>query len=259
MGNASIYGAGPASVGHCQQAYISIMLWKIHAGWVHRFVGPALFFAGLHQMLYLVMPIIHLAVPATFVSFIYHATEDGCRLHLPGLGSISSESPNSGKACPVHEKITHQKLCAGWVHGDRGRGSLRRAPPNRGVHDLQLRHASHRPDHQLLCQDPVHVQQGPSAAPSSSAAPTAQLPGWPAQHSQCYAAWYSHVPGLKVRPGGCSLLGLAPAPWIALLQDPGIFAVFSIHAAGRALVLRSLLQCPSISVLFVSFSEALRR
>lgn len=34
--------------------------------------------------------------------------------------------------------------------------------------------------------------------PSFSAVPTAWPPRWAAQHSQCFAAWYSNVPGLKV-------------------------------------------------------------
>ena len=55
----------------------------------------------------------------------------------------------------------------------RRRRGVRRAEADRRVHDLQLRHAGDRPDHQLGGQDALHVGRPDGAARSSSAAPTA--------------------------------------------------------------------------------------
>ncbi len=65
------------------------------------------------------------------------------------------------------------------LHRPRRRRGLRRAAADRRVHDLQLRHAGDRPDHQLGGQDPLHVGRPDARRPSSSAAPTARPPGSP--------------------------------------------------------------------------------
>ena len=44
----------------------------------------------------------------------------------------------------------------------------------------------------------LYMSGGQMGARSSFAAPTAPPPAWPPSISQDYAAWYSHVPGLKV-------------------------------------------------------------
>ena len=69
---------------------------------------------------------------------------------------------------------------------------------DRRVHDLQLRHAGDRPDHQLGRQDALHVRRPDGLRRSCSAGPNGAAARVGAQHSQDYAAWYSHVPGLKV-------------------------------------------------------------
>ncbi len=76
---------------------------------------------------------------------------------------------------------------AGHRHADH-RARLRRPGRRRGhgrpeadrrVHDLQLRHAGDRPDHQLGRQDALHVRRPDDAARSCSAVPTARRPGSP--------------------------------------------------------------------------------
>jgi pyruvate/2-oxoglutarate dehydrogenase complex dihydrolipoamide acyltransferase (E2) component len=63
----------------------------------------------------------------------------------------------------------------------RGWASARpwRAEADRGVHDLQLRHAGDRPDHQLRRQDAVHERRADHGAHRLSAAPTARRPASP--------------------------------------------------------------------------------
>jgi pyruvate dehydrogenase E1 component beta subunit len=68
---------------------------------------------------------------------------------------------------------------------------------HRRVHDLQLRHAGDRPDHQLRRQDALHVRR-PDGRAHRLPRPNGAAARVGAQHSQDYAAWYSHIPGLKV-------------------------------------------------------------
>ncbi len=46
-----------------------------------------------------------------------------------------------------------------------------------------------------------YMSAGTISVPVVFRGPNGAAAGVAAQHSQCYAAWYSHVPGLKVRPG----------------------------------------------------------
>ena len=68
---------------------------------------------------------------------------------------------------------------------------------HRRIHDLELRHAGDRPDHQLRRQDAATCRAGRCTVPSCSAGRTAAARVG-AQHSQDYSSWYAHVPGLKV-------------------------------------------------------------
>jgi len=45
------------------------------------------------------------------------------------------------------------------------------------------------------------MSAGTISVPVVFRGPNGAAAGVAAQHSQCYAAWYSHVPGLKVRAG----------------------------------------------------------
>ena len=72
--------------------------------------------------------------------------------------------------------------------------ALDRPEADRRVHDLQLRHAGDRPDHQLGGQDALHVRR-PDGLPDRVPRPERRRPrASRAQHSQDYSAWYSHVP-----------------------------------------------------------------
>ncbi len=46
-----------------------------------------------------------------------------------------------------------------------------------------------------------YMSAGTISVPVVFRGPNGAAAGVAAQHSQCYAAWYSHVPGLKVRAG----------------------------------------------------------
>ena len=46
----------------------------------------------------------------------------------------------------------------------------------------------------------LYMSAGTIPVPIVFRGPNGAAAGVAAQHSQCYAAWYSHVPGLKVRP-----------------------------------------------------------
>jgi pyruvate dehydrogenase E1 component beta subunit len=76
----------------------------------------------------------------------------------------------------------------------RGHG---RASSDCRVHDIQLRHAGDRPDHQLGRQDALHVRRSDGRA---DRLPRRQWRGSPCRRPALagYAAWYSHIPGLKV-------------------------------------------------------------
>ena len=52
----------------------------------------------------------------------------------------------------------------------------------------------------------LYMSAGTIPVPIVFRGPNGAAAGVAAQHSQCYAAWYSHVPGLKVR-----LPGLMPS------------------------------------------------
>ena len=85
-------------------------------------------------------------------------------------------------------------------HGFAGLGvgaALAGHEADRRVHDLQLRHAGDRPDHQLRRQDSVHVRR-PDGRPIVFRGPNGAASRVAAQHSQDYASWYMHCPGLKV-------------------------------------------------------------
>ena len=69
---------------------------------------------------------------------------------------------------------------------------------HRRVHDLELRHAGDRPHRQLRRQDALHVGRHRCIAPSCSADRTAPPRASPRSTARTYAAWYAHVPGLKV-------------------------------------------------------------
>ena len=59
------------------------------------------------------------------------------------------------RRAPRHRHADHRaRLCR-----PRRRRGLRRPAPDRRVHDLQLRHAGDRPDHQLRRQDALHVRR----------------------------------------------------------------------------------------------------
>ena len=69
---------------------------------------------------------------------------------------------------------------------------------DRRVHDLQLRHAGDRPDHQLGRQDAATCRAARWAARSCSAAPTAPPRASPPSIRNAMPAGMRHVPGLKV-------------------------------------------------------------
>lgn len=48
-----------------------------------------------------------------------------------------------------------------------------------------------------------YMSAGTISVPVVFRGPNGAAAGVAAQHSQCYAAWYSHVPGLKVRGRRC--------------------------------------------------------
>ncbi len=85
-------------------------------------------------------------------------------------------------------------------HGFAGVGvgaALAGPEADRRVHDLQLRHAGDRPDHQLGRQDALYVRRPdglPDRVPRAERRRRARRR--PAQPG--YAAWYCHIPGLKV-------------------------------------------------------------
>ena len=58
--------------------------------------------------------------------------------------------------------------------------------------------AGHRPDHQFSPPRRATCRADRWAARSCSAGPAGRPHRWAAQHSQSYAAWYAHVPGLRV-------------------------------------------------------------
>jgi hypothetical protein len=90
--------------------------------------------------------------------------------------------------------------------GRRRRGDQRPAP-HRRVHDLELRDAGDRPDHQLRGQDALHVRR-PAGLPHR--VPRPERRGCARRRTALtgfYASWYAHIPGLKV-----------VAPWSALTQ-----------------------------------------
>jgi pyruvate dehydrogenase E1 component beta subunit len=72
-----------------------------------------------------------------------------------------------------------------------------RPEADRRVHDLQLRHAGDRPDHQLAAKT-LYMSGGQMGCPIVFRGPNGAAARVGAQHSQDYAAWYGHVPGLKV-------------------------------------------------------------
>ena len=54
----------------------------------------------------------------------------------------------------------------------------------------------------------LYMSAGTISVPIVFRGPNGAAAGVAAQHSQCFAAWYSHVPGLKVSsptPGSCSV------------------------------------------------------
>ena len=78
----------------------------------------------------------------------------------------------------------------------------RSAPPSpaaadRRVHDVQLRAAGDRPDHQLGGEDALHVG-GQMGAPIVFRGPNGAAARVAAQHSHDFAAIYAQIPGLKV-------------------------------------------------------------
>jgi pyruvate dehydrogenase E1 component beta subunit len=48
----------------------------------------------------------------------------------------------------------------------------------------------------------LYMSAGQISCPIVFRGPNGAAAGVGAQHSQCFAAWYSHVPGLKVRTAG---------------------------------------------------------
>ena len=83
-------------------------------------------------------------------------------------------------------------FCRSW----RRRG-VRRLAPDRRIHDHEFRHAGDGPDHQFRRQD-VYMSGGQMGCPIVFRGPNGAASRVAAQHSQCYASWYAHIPGLKV-------------------------------------------------------------
>jgi pyruvate dehydrogenase E1 component beta subunit len=81
--------------------------------------------------------------------------------------------------------------------GPRRRRGLWRFEADRRIHDLQLRHAGHRPDHQLGRQDALHVRRA-DGLPIVFRGPNGAAARVGAQHSQDYSRLVCHIPGLKV-------------------------------------------------------------
>jgi pyruvate dehydrogenase E1 component beta subunit len=55
----------------------------------------------------------------------------------------------------------------------------------------------------------LYMSAGQITCPIVFRGPNGAAAGVGAQHSQCFAAWYSHVPGLKVRASGAAAVGAA--------------------------------------------------
>ncbi len=95
-------------------------------------------------------------------------------------------------------------------------GRVRRPEADRRVHDVQLRHAGDRPDHQLGRQDALYGGR-PDGVPDRLPRPE-RCGGarcGPAQPD--YAAWYSQIPGLKViQPYSAATQGLMKSA----IRDP---------------------------------------
>jgi len=85
-----------------------------------------------------------------------------------------------------------------WLCRARYRRGLRRPPPDRRIHGLSTSRcrrwtrSSIPPPRRAICPAARWTVR------SCFAAPMARPRGVAAQHSQDYAAWYSHIPGLKV-------------------------------------------------------------
>ena len=63
----------------------------------------------------------------------------------------------------------------------------------------------------------LYMSAGTIPVPIVFRGPNGAAAGVAAQHSQCYGAWYSHVPGLKVR--GCCPAAIISWGWDKVLED----------------------------------------